>query len=64
MKNPQALCYNKFRLRTEGFFFCCGRGKYEICVGKQVNFIWKKEKSMKLRTRVIISFSSSYWFRL
>ena len=44
MKNPQALCYNKFRLRTGDFFLSCGRGKYEICVGKQVNFIWKKRK--------------------
>ncbi len=52
MKNPQALCYNKFRLRT-GDFLCA---KYEICVGKQVDLIWKKEESMKLRTRVIISF--------
>lgn len=24
MKNPQALCYNKFRLRTEDFFCPAG----------------------------------------
>ena len=48
MKNPQALCYNKFRLRTEDFFLSCGRGKYEICVGKQVNFIWKKRKKHEI----------------
>lgn len=40
MKNPQALCYNKFRLRTGDF---CAQ-KYEICVGKQVDLIWKKRR--------------------
>lgn len=57
MKNPQALCYNKFRLRTEDFFSVLRARKIRNMCWKTGEFYMeKKKKSMKLRTRVIISF--------
>ena len=53
MKNPQALCYNKFRLRTGDFL--CAKVR-NMCWKTGGSYMEKKKKSMKLRTRVIISF--------
>ena len=53
MKNPQALCYNKFRLRTGDFL--CAKVR-NMCWKTGESYMEKKKKSMKLRTRVIISF--------